>query len=364
MRPGISIVLSASDRGRLEGIVSNRNAPQKHVWRAEIVLLSAAGLGTVEIMRRTGTSKTCVWRWQERFAEAGVDGLLRDKTRPSRVPPLGQDIIDRVVTLTATEPPHEATHWTAAAMAKVVGISVSSVQRIWKAHGLAPHRMRHFKLSRDPEFVPKLRDVVGLYVDPPAHAVVLSVDEKSQIQALDRTQPGLPMKRGRAGTMTHDYKRHGTTTLFAALNVLDGTVLGRCMQRHRHQEFIRFLNAIEAAVPAGKLIHVILDNYAVHKQPKVVAWLGRHPRFTFHFTPTSCSWLNAVETFFARLTRRRLRRGSFCPLVELQAALNRFVAEHNLDPKPFIWTADPQHIVEKVRRGRSALMPMPQPQSS
>lgn len=355
MRPGISITLSPSDRTRLDDIVGDRNAPQKHVWRAEIVLLSADGVGTVEIMRRTGTSKTCVWRWQERFAEAGVDGLLRDKTRPSRVPPLGQEVIDRVVALTAVEPPHEATHWTAAAMAKAVRISIASVQRIWKAHGLAPHRLRRFKLSHDPDFVPKLRDVVGLYVDPPAHAVVLSVDEKSQIQALDRTQPGLPMKPGRAGTMTHDYKRNGTTTLFAALNILDGTVIGRCMQRHRHQEFIRFLNAVEAVVPAGKLVHVILDNYAAHKQPKVRAWLARHPRWTFHFTPTSCSWLNAVETFFATLTKRTLKRGVFRSVVDLQATINRYLAEANRDPKPFVWTADPDKIIAAVHRGRQAL---------
>ena len=348
MRSGISITLTASDRSRLEGILGNRNTPQKHVWRAQIVLLSAEGVGTVEIMRRTGTSKTCVWRWQERFAAEGVDGLLRDKTRPSRVPPLGQEMIDRVVALTATEPPHEATHWTSAAMARAVGISVSSVQRIWRAHGLAPHRMRHFKLSNDPDFVPRLRDIVGLYVDPPAHAVVLSVDEKSQIQALDRTQPGLPLKKGRVGTMTHDYKRNGTTTLFAALNVLDGTVIGRNMQRHRHQEFIRFLNAIEAEVPAGKLVHVILDNYAAHKHPKVIAWLGRHPRFIFHFTPTSCSWLNAVETFFATLTKRRLKRGVFRSVVDLQAAINRYLAEHNADPKPFTWTAAPASIIAKL----------------
>ena len=350
MRPGISITLTASDRSRLEGILGNRNTPQKHVWRAQIVLLSAEGVGTVEIMRRTGTSKTCVWRWQERFAAEGVDGLLRDKTRPSRVPPLGQEMIDRVVALTATEPPHEATHWTSAAMARAVGISVSSVQRIWRAHGLAPHRMRHFKLSNDPDFVPRLRDIVGLYVNPPAHAVVLSVDEKSQIQALDRTQPGLPLKKGRVGTMTHDYKRNGTTTLFAALNVLDGTVIGRNMQRHRHQEFIRFLNAIEAEVPAGKLVHVILDNYAAHKHPKVIAWLGRHPRFIFHFTPTSCSWLNAVETFFATLTKRRLKRGVFRSVVDLQAAINRYLDEANHNPKPFTWTADPNKII-----GRQAL---------
>jgi len=262
MRNGILITVSRPDRRRLQALVEDRNAPQKHVWRAEIVLFTANGLGTNEIMRRTAKSKTCVWRWQGRFAEEGLDGLLRDKTRPSRIKPLEPEIAERVVALTLTDPPVEATHWTGAMMAKAAGISVSSVQRIWRAHGLQPHRVRQFKLSNDPKFVDKLRDVVGLYVDPPTHAIVLSVDEKSQIQALDRTQPGLPLKRGRAGTMTHDYKRHGTTTLFAALNVLDGTVIGRNMQRHRHQEFIRFLNAIEAEVPAGKAVHVILDNYA------------------------------------------------------------------------------------------------------
>ena len=250
MRTGVSITLKPADRRRLKALARDRNTPHKHVWRAEIVLLSADGVGTNEIMRRTGKSKTCVWRWQERFMEAGYDSLLHDKTRPSRIPSLGSCITERVVTLTQTAPPTEATHWTSAMMAKVVGISASSVQRIWRAHGLQPHRVKQFKLSTDPRFVDKLRDVVGLYVDPPAHAVVLSVDEKSQIQALDRTQPGLPMKKGRAGTMTHDYKRHGTTTLFAALNVLDGTIIGRNMQRHRHQEFIRFLNTIEAQVPA------------------------------------------------------------------------------------------------------------------
>ncbi len=355
MRTGISLELTPANRLHLEGIIRNRNAPQKHVWRAAIVLHSADGLGTVEIMRRTGKSETCVWRWQERFAAEGVDGLLRDKTRPSRLPPLPQEVIDKVLALTATEPPHEATHWTSIAMAKAVGISASSVQRIWRAHGLAPHRMRQFKLSKDPAFATKLRDVVGLYVDPPAHAVVLSVDEKSQIQALDRTQPGLPLKKGRAGTMTHDYKRHGTTTLFAALNVLDGTVIGRNMQRHRHQEFIRFLNAIEAEVPPGKVVHVIFDNYATHKHPKVWQWLGRHPRFVFHFTPTSCSWLNAVETFFATLTKRRLKRGVFRSVVDLQAAINRFIKEANHEPKPFVWTADPNKIIAAVNRGRQVL---------
>jgi len=339
----------------LEAVAANRNSPQKHVWRCRIVLLTADGLGTAAIMQRTGKSKSVVWRWQERFMQAGVDGLLRDKTRPSRIPPLGQAVIDRVVALTGTDPPGETTHWTAAAMAKATGISVSSVQRIWRAHGLEPHRVRQFKLSNDKAFAGKLRKIVGLYVDPPAHAVVLSVDEKSQIQALDRTQPGLPMKKGRLGTMTHDYIRNGTTTLFAALDVLEGKVIGRCMQRHRHQEFIRFLNAIEAEVPAGKIVHVIVDNYATHKHPKVKAWLTRHPRFVFHFTPTSCSWLNAVESFFAKLTRRRLKRGVFRSLVELQAAINRFIAETNHEPKPFIWTADPNKIIAAVERGRQAL---------
>jgi transposase len=354
MRTGISITVSSSDRHRLWSLVRDRNAAQKHAWRAEIVLLTAEGLGTVEIMRRTGKSKTCVWRWQERFMEEGFEGLLRDKTRPSRIPPLGAEVAERVVALTLADPPAETTHWTAAMMAQETGISVSSVQRIWRAHGLQPHRVRQFKLSNDPNFVDKLRDVVGLYVDPPAHAIVLSVDEKSQIQALDRTQPGLPMKKGRAGTLTHDYKRHGTTTLFAALNVLDGTVIGKNMQRHRHQEFIRFLNAIEAQAPVGKAVHVILDNYAAHKHPKVRKWLDRHERFTFHFVPTSCSWLNAVEGFFAKLSRRRLKRGVFRSVYELQIAINRFIEEANQMPKPFTWTTDPD-IIAAVRRGHHVL---------
>jgi transposase len=347
--------VSAADRDRLEAIVADRNSPQKHVWRARIVLLTADGVGTNEIMRQSGKAKTAVWRWQERFMQEGVAGLLRDKTRPSRIPPLSDAIVARVIELTQGDPPGEVTHWTAPAMAEATGVSVSSVQRIWRGHGLQPHRMRQFKLSHDPEFVPKLRDIVGLYVDPPAHAVVLSVDEKSQIQALDRTQPGLPLKKGRAGTITHDYIRNGTTTLFAALDVLEGKVIGRCMQRHRHQEFIRFLNAIEAEVPAGKVVHVILDNYGAHKHPKVRAWLGRHPRFVFHYTPTSASWLNAVEGFFAKLTKRRLKRGVFRSLVDLQAAIKRFLAETNDNPKPFVWTADPNKIIAAVKRGHQLL---------
>jgi transposase len=269
MRSGITFVVTAPDRARLEALVSARGSPQKHVWRARIILLTDEGLGTVAIMGETGKSKTCVWRWQERYMAEGVDGLLRDKTRPPGIAPLETTLVDKVVALTLEPPAQEATHWTVRAMAKAVGIAASSVVKIWHDHGLAPHRWRSFKLSNDKAFAEKLHDVVGLYVSPPAHAIVLSVDEKSQIQALDRTQPGLPLKRGRGATMTHDYKRNGTTTLFAALNVLDGSVIGRNMQRHRHQEFIRFLNAVEAELSSDKAVHVILDNYATHKQPKV-----------------------------------------------------------------------------------------------
>ncbi|HKV98058.1 MAG TPA: IS630 family transposase [Gammaproteobacteria bacterium] len=355
MRTGISITVKPSERKRLKAILQDRNAPQKHAWRAEIILLSGDGLGTNEIMRRTGKSKTCVWRWQERFMEEGAAGLLRDKTRPSRIKPLGAEVAARVVALTQEKPPGEVTHWTSAMMAKACGISASAVQRIWRAHGLQPHKVKQFKLSNDPKFVEKLRDIVGLYVDPPAHAIVLSVDEKSQIQALDRTQPGLPLKKGRAGTMTHDYKRNGTTTLFAALNVLEGKVIGRCMQRHRHEEFIGFLNAIEAEAPKRKAIHVILDNYATHKHPAVLAWLARHKRFTFHFTPTSCSWLNAVEGYFAKLSKHRLKRGVFRSVVDLQSAIKRFIEDTNQMPKPFVWTADPNKIIAAVKRGHQVL---------
>jgi transposase len=355
MRNGTSITLVEGDRHRLETVAADRNTPQKHVWRARIVLLSADGIGTNAIMAATGTAKTTVWRWQERFLAEGVDGLLRDRTRPPGKAPVPETHAATVVEMTLKPPPHEATHWTGRAMAKAAGLAVSTVQRIWRAHGLAPHRWRRFKLSNDPAFAEKLHAVVGLYVAPPAHAVVLSVDEKSQIQALDRTQPGLPLKKGRGATMTHDYKRNGTTTLFAALNVLTGEVFGRNMQRHRHQEFIRFLNALERDIPAGKVVHVILDNYAAHKHAKVRAWLERHPRWTFHFTPTSSSWLNAVEGFFAKLSRRRLKHGVFCSVVELQAAINRFVAEHNESPKPFVWRADPDAIIAARSRGFQAL---------
>jgi transposase len=355
MRKGIEVRLGAGDRERLAAVIGSGNSRQKHVWRAQIVLLSGDGLGTMAIQRQTGKGKPTIWRWQARFMAEGVDGLLHDATRPGRKKPLPAATVERVVEMTLAGPPGEATHWTGREMAKAAGISLRSVQRIWSAHGLQPHRVRSFKLSNDAKFAAKVQDIVGLYVNPPEHALVLSVDEKSQIQALDRTQPGLPMKRGRCGTMTHDYKRHGTTTLFAALNVLDGKVIGQCMSRHRHQEFIRFLNTINRQTPAEQDVHLIVDNYATHKHPKVCAWLGRHQRFHFHFTPTSASWLNAVEGFFAKLTRRRLKRGVFKGIADLQAAINRFLQETNANPKPFLWTADPDAIIEKVRRGKQVL---------
>ena len=355
MNERTNIRLSAADRSELEAVAANRNSPQKHVWRAKIVLLTADGHGTADIMRATGKAKTVIWRWQERFGKEGVAGLWRDKTRPSRIPPLRPEVAERVVALTLTGPPPTASHWTGAAMAKATGISVSSVQRIWRTHGLRPHLVRRFKLSNDPQFAAKLREIVGLYVNPPNHAIVLSVDEKSQIQALDRTQPGLPMKKGRAGTITHDYKRHGVTTLFAALDVLEGKVIGQCMKRHRHQEFIRFLNVIDAKVAKTKPVHVIVDNYAAHKHPKVLEWIENHPRFVFHFTPTSASWLNAVESFFAKLTKKRLKRGVFRSLQELKDAIHRFLDDTNANPKPFTWTKDPNKIIAAVKRGHQSL---------
>ncbi len=355
MKTQACIWLSPEDRATLEGWVAARNTPQKLVWRSRIVLLSADRVGKMAIVRAVGKCKRTVDRWQERYVARGLAGLQRDATRRGRKPPLPASMIERVVEMTLHAKPPAATHWSARTLAKATGISHTSVQRIWNAHGLKPHLVKTFKLSNDKRFVEKVRDVVGLYLDPPDKALVFSVDEKSQIQALDRTQPGLPMKKGRAGTMTHDYKRNGTTTLFAALNVLDGTVIGRNMQRHRHQEFIRFLDTVEAQVTARKAIHAIVDNYATHKHPKVQNWLARHPRWTFHFTPTSASWLNAVEGFFAKLTRRRLKRGVFRSVDDLKAAIERFVAETNDDPKPFVWTAKPNRVLAAVKRGKQAL---------
>lgn len=346
----VSIIVSPEDRARLIVIIGDRNSPQKHVQRARIVLHSAEHQPVLDVARQVGVSRPAVWRWQLRYAEQGVDGLLRDKTRKPGRPPLPLETVAKVLALPCSNPPGSVTHWTGRAVAKAVGISLRAVQRIWDAHRLQPHRLRTFKTSKDPAFAEKVEDVVGLYMEPPCHAVVLSIDEKSQIQALDRTQPGLPLKPGKCATMTHDYKRNGTTTLFAALNILDGTVLGRCMQKHRHQEFIKFLNAVERAVPVGKIIHAILDNYATHKHPNVKKWLADHPRWVFHFTPTSASWLNAVEGFFSIITRRKIRRGVFKSVADLEEAIRHYISNHNGQAKPFVWTKTANAIFDKLSR--------------
>src|SRR6516164_2015432 len=355
MKTGICIELSAGDRARLEGFVADRNTPQKLVWRSRIVLLTAAGVGTMSIVRALGKSKPTVWRWQQRFVAQGIAGLERDATRPGRKPPLAPVVIAQVVGKTLHERPPAATQWSTRTMARAVGLSQTSVRRIWNAHGLKPHLTRGFKLSNDKRFVDKLRDVVGLYLSPPDKAMVLSVDEKSQVQALDRTQPGLPIKKGRAGTMTHDYKRHGTTSLFAALDVATGAVIGQCMPRHRHQEFLRFLKAIYRNTAKHLDLHLIVDNYATHKHPKVKAWLARHKRVHLHFTPTSASWLNQVERFFGLITQDAIRRGVFRSVTELKTAIEAYLENHNAVPKPFICTAKAADILEKVARGRRVL---------
>ena len=356
MRTHTSIWLCPGNRRRLERLVSNRNTAQKHVWRARVVLLSGDRVGTMAIMRQVGKSKPTVWRWQQRFLEEGVDGLLRDRNRGTGKRPLSPEVRALVLAKPVGEKPPNASHWSLRTMAKAVGIGHTSVQRIWAEHGLKPHLVSTFKLSNDPRLAEKVADVVGLYLNPPDKALVLSVDEKSQIQALDRTQPGLPMKKGRAGTMTHDYKRHGTTTLFAALNVLDGTVIGQCMKRHRHQEFLRFLRKLDRETTKQLDIHLIVDNYATHKHAKIKEWLEKHPRFHFHFTPTSASWLNQVERFFAEITRDAIRRGVFKSVPELEAAIDDYLAKHNQTPKPFVWTATAQSILGKVDRARQALI--------
>ena len=350
MAQTVNVIVTAEDRKRLLAIANDRSRRLKHIQRARIVLLSAERLPVLEVARRAGVSRPAVWRWRQRYGEEGVEGLLRDKTRKPGRAPLSAEVVAEVLALTCSEPPDEVTHWTGRAMAKAVGISLRAVQRLWDTHRLQPHRLRTFKRSNDPQFAEKVEDVVGLYMAPPMHAVVVSIDEKSQIQALDRTQPGLPIKPGKCGTMTHDYKRNGATTLFAALNILDGTLIGRCMDKHRHQEFIRFLNAVERAVPAGKVIHAIVDNYATHKHPNVMKWLARHPRWTFHFTPTSAAWLNAVEGFFSTITRRKIRRGVFKSVADLQDAIGRYIQAHNEASRPFVWTTSAPAIFEKLAK--------------
>jgi len=354
-RDDICIYVSPANRTWLEAIIVDRNSKAKAVWRARIVLATADGHGTNAIMRLTGKSKPCVWRWQERYIAEGVDGLMRDKTRPAGRKPLPRKVRLRVLAKTANQTPANATHWSRASMAAEMGISPSSVGRIWAEAGLKPHLVRRFKISNDPQFEEKVTDVVGLYLNPPDRALVLCVDEKSQIQALDRTQPGLPLKRGRAATMTHDYKRHGTTTLFAALDVKSGLVIGECHPRHRAKEFIRFLKRIDRCVKKHLDVHLVLDNYGTHKTPEVKAWLAKHSRFKLHFTPTSASWLNLVERFFAEITTKRIRRGVFRSVADLEEAIQDYLDRHNADPKPFVWTKSAEVVLDKERRALDRL---------
>jgi transposase len=348
-------MVSAEQRELLERWVGAQKTPQSVALRARIVLLAAAGESNSAIARRLSVSRPTVIMWRERFEKGGAQALTETRPGRGRKPTISAAKIKAIVAATTqTRPPGE-THWSCRTMAKAQGVSAATVQRIWDAHGLQPHRTRAFKLSNDPLFSEKLTDVVGLYLNPPEKALVLCVDEKSQIQALDRTQPSLPMKRGRAGTMTCDYKRHGTTTLFAALSTLDGSVVGQCLPRHRHQEFLKFLRTLDREFPAGIDLHLILDNYQTHKHANVNAWLEKHPRFCLHFTPTSSSWLNLVERWFRELTEKALRRGIFHSVPDLVAAIEQYLGAHNSDPRPFVWTASADAILEKVGRCKAVL---------
>jgi transposase len=351
------LYVGPSDRATLERLVADGKTPQKIVKRARIVLLSGRGMGTNAIMREARVSKPTVWRWQKAYMEGGIERVLKDKGKGPRAGKkrIAEAVRLAIVTRTAKEKPANATHWSARGLAAELGVGHTTVQRVWAAHGLKPHLTRSFKLSNDPQFAEKVVDIVGLYLDPPDQAVVLSVDEKSQIQALDRTQPGLPLKKGRAETMTHDYKRNGTTTLFAALDVKTGQVIGECHPRHRAKEFLKFLKKIDKLVAKHLDVHVICDNYRTHKTKQVQAWLKRNKRFKPHFTPTSSSWLNLVERLFAEITRQRIRRGAFKSVAELEAAIEAWIVERNANPKPFKWTAKADSILEKNARARRAL---------
>lgn len=355
MRVAAPVILTDEQRSQLLAYSRGRKTPARLVVRSRIVLLAAEGKQDVEIARLLSVVPRSAARWRARFLRAGIAGLQQDAPRGGRPPAISADTVALVVSKTTQEKPPQATHWSTRSMAAATGISEASVRRIWRAHGLKPHRVRSFKLSNDPQFAEKLQDIVGLYLNPPEHALVLALDEKSQIQALDRTQPGLPLKKGRAQTLTHDYKRHGTTTLFAALNTLNGKVLATCMPRHRHQEWLKFLRMIDRRTPRPLALHLIIDNYRTHKHPAVQRWAQGHPRFHFHFTPTSSSWLNMVERFFRDLTQNQLRRGTFTSVAELEHAIVTYIEQHNRAPKPFIWTAKATDILEKVKRAKAAL---------
>ena len=352
LRVAPTIVLTHEQQSELTALTRSKRTSVRLTQRAQIVLLAAQGLQNKDIAEQLGIGRVQVARWRERYLELGLQGIERDL--PRGAPAVKVDVA-KLVELTTQTTPEAATHWSTRKMGEVLGVSASTVMRHWQAHGLKPHVVRGFKVSRDPQFVEKLEDIVGLYMSPPEHALVLCCDEKSQVQALDRTQPGLPLKKGRAATMTHDYKRNGTTTLFAVLNVLDGQVIGQCQQRHTHVEWLKFLRQIDRQTPKGKTLHLIADNYATHKHPTVQAWLDKHPRFHMHFTPTSASWLNMVERFFRDITTERLRRGVFTSVAELVAAIDEYVARHNINPKPFIWTKSARDILQKVIRANSRL---------
>jgi transposase len=358
VRIAAKVELSEAQRKQLETWAGGRTIPVRVAERAKMILLAAQGQTDKEISTQLGIWRGTVARWRGRFISDGVSGIERDETRPGRKPKISARKVKSIVALTTQQRPDNATHWSTRSMAAVTGVSAASVRRIWQAHGLKPHRVERFKVSNDRHFVEKLEDIVGLYLDPPERALVLCCDEKSQIQALDRTQPGLPLKRGRAQTMTHDYKRHGVTTLFAALNTLDGTVIGQCQTKHRHQEWLSFLRKIDRNTPRNKELHLIADNYATHKHPEVKAWLAKHPRFHMHFTPTSASWLNMVERFFRDLSENQLRRAVFRSVPELVSTIEQYVERHNRDPKPFIWTAKASDILAKVTRARAKLNKM------
>jgi len=355
MRVARPISLDPEQRKLLEQQSRSRSRPARQVERARIVLRAADGWQDKEIAAELGITAETAGRWRNRFLSGGIPALQKDAPRPGRPHSVPPERVKQVIDKTTQEKPPAATHWSTRTMAAAVGVSEATVRRIWHAHGLKPHLVRTFKVSKDPRFAEKLETIVGLYLHPPEHAMVLCVDEKSQIQALDRTQPGLPIKKGRCGTMTHDYKRNGTATLFAALNTLDGTVISMCDDRHRHQEWLRFLRVIDDLTPKAKQIHLIADNYATHKHPKVQRWLDRRPRFHMHFTPTSSSWLNMVERFFRDLTDKRIRRGILRDVEELITAIGDYIDHHNSKPKPFIWTAKASDILEKVKRAHRAL---------
>jgi transposase len=342
--------MTSEQRWTLDGWVRAKSTPQSIALRARIALKAADGWSNSAIAKVERCSRPTVILWRQRFEQGGPAALTEIAPGRGRRLTYGADKVKAVVEATTQTKPPGATHWSTRTMAKAQGISPATVRRIWVAHGLQPHRTKRFKLSTDPRFTEKLTDVVGLYLNPPDRALVLCVDEKSQIQALQRTQPGLPMKKGRCGTMTHDYKRHGTTTLFAALNVLDGRVIGECLPRHRHQEFLRFLRRLDTEFPEELTLHLVLDNYGTHSQSRVKAWLERHPRFQVHFTPTSSSWLNLVERWFRELTEKALRRGSFESVPELVQSIDKYLAVSNADPKPFVWKASTQAILDKLAK--------------